>query len=208
LPSRSRIPGARPMRSWRSNIRTGDKSSCDAGIPNTLSAMLMSRLISFVPALILSAPSLPSLFDWPGKPQRVFPGIWRSPLESSGKPTVIAGPSSLASVFSNSALGATCRAPRKESGDRWSWLVALAVWPLYLARPIVQGHPLPWQEPQANLTPQRAPQSLGSVIEHWGSPVRSPKVRGKPSGWPQCRPRIPKQRHRVVNKLQDRPATA
>ena len=30
----------------------------------------------------------------------------------------------------------------KETGDRWSWLVALAVWLFYLARPIVQDHPL------------------------------------------------------------------
>jgi hypothetical protein len=41
----------------------------------------------------------------------------------------------------------------KETGDRWSWLVALALWLFYLARPIVQDHPLPWQPPQQKLTP-------------------------------------------------------
>ena len=100
------------------------------------------------------------------------------------------------------------RFQQKESGDRWSWLVALAVWLLYLARPIVQDHPLPWQKPQANLTPQRVQQGLGSIIAHFGSPVRSPKVRGKPSGWPHGQPRTPKQRFRVVKKLQNRPVTA
>ncbi len=33
---------------------------------------------------------------------------------------------------------------RKESGDIWSWLIALAVWFLFLARPIVMDCPLPW----------------------------------------------------------------
>ena len=124
---------AHPLRSWRSNIRTGDKSSWNAGIVYTASAMLMSRLISFVPALILSAPSLPSLFGWPGKPHRTFPCIWRSPLKSSGKPTVIAGPSSLASVFANSALGGTCRVSSKKSPviagvGWWRWLSGSCTW--------------------------------------------------------------------------------
>jgi hypothetical protein len=45
----------------------------------------------------------------------------------------------------------------KETGDCWSWLVALAVWLLYLSRPIVKDQPLPWQKPQRKLTPQRVP---------------------------------------------------
>ena len=36
----------------------------------------------------------------------------------------------------------------KEVGDRWSWLVALAVWLLFLSGLIVEDHPLPWQKPQ------------------------------------------------------------
>jgi len=43
----------------------------------------------------------------------------------------------------------------KQTGDRWSWLVALAVWLLFLSRPIVADHPLPWQKSQSHLTPQR-----------------------------------------------------
>ncbi len=93
------------------------------------------------------------------------------------------------------------RFQHKETGDRWSWLVALAVWLLFLARPIVQDRPLPWQKPQSNLTPQRVQQSLVSIFEHFGSPVKCPKVRGIPPGWPRGRTRTPKQRFRVVKKM-------
>ncbi len=88
----------------------------------------------------------------------------------------------------------------KESGDRWSWLIALAVWLLFLARPIVKDHPLPWQKPQAKLTPQRVQQSLPLIFAQFGSPARRPKTRGKSPGWPKGRPRTPKQRFKVVKK--------
>jgi hypothetical protein len=41
----------------------------------------------------------------------------------------------------------------KEINDRGSWLVALAVWLLYLESPIAQDQHLPWQKPPAHLTP-------------------------------------------------------
>jgi hypothetical protein len=88
----------------------------------------------------------------------------------------------------------------KETGDRWSWLVALAVWLLFLSRPIVADHPLPWQKPQNNLTPQRVQQSLPLVFAQFGSPARRPKMRGKSPGWPKGRRRTPKQRFNVVKK--------
>jgi len=93
----------------------------------------------------------------------------------------------------------------KETGDRWSWLVALAVWMLYLARPIVHDHPLPWQKPQRRLTPQRVQQGLPLIFAQFGSPARSPKLRGIPPGWPKGHHRSPKQRFKVVKK---QPSTA
>ena len=89
----------------------------------------------------------------------------------------------------------------KETGDRWSWLVALALWLLFLSRPIVRDHPLPWQKPQRNLTPQLVQQSLPLIFAQFGSPARSPKLRGKSSGWPKGRRRTPKQHFKVVKKL-------
>ena len=88
----------------------------------------------------------------------------------------------------------------KEVGDRWSWLVALALWLLFLSRSIVKDHPLPWQKPQSELTPQRVQQSLPLIFAQFGSPASKPKVRGKPPGWPKGKRRTPKQRFKVVKK--------
>jgi hypothetical protein len=88
----------------------------------------------------------------------------------------------------------------KASGDLWSWLVALALWLLYLSRPIVKDQPLPWQKPQAQLTPQRVQQSLPLIFAQFGSPAREPKTRGKSPGWPKGRRRTPKPRFKVVKK--------
>jgi len=88
----------------------------------------------------------------------------------------------------------------KETGDRWSWLVALAVWLLFLSRPIVQDHPLPWQGPQIKLTPQRVQQCLPLIFAQFGSPAKTPKPRGKSPGWPKGIPRTPKNRFSVVKK--------
>jgi len=93
----------------------------------------------------------------------------------------------------------------KETGDRWSWLVALAVWLLFLSRPIVKDHPLPWQKQQRELTPQRVQQSLPLIFAQFGSPSRKPKTRGKSPGWSKGRRRTPKQRFNVVKK---QPASA
>ena len=89
----------------------------------------------------------------------------------------------------------------KETGDRWSWLVALTVWLLYLVRPIVQDQPFPWQKPQTLLTPQRVQQGLPLIFVQFGSPARKPKVRGIPPGWLKGRCRKPKPRFAVVKKL-------
>ena len=88
----------------------------------------------------------------------------------------------------------------KETGDRWSWLVALAVWLLLLSRPIVEDHPLPWQKPQRKLTPQRVQRRLPLIFAQFGSPARTPKMRAKSPGWPKDRHRTPKQRFKVVKK--------
>ena len=103
--------------------------------------------------------------------------------------------------FRKQCLGwTTPQFQHKESGDRWSWLVALAVWLLFLSRPIVQDHPLPWQKPQHKLTPQRVQQSLPLIFAEFGSPARPPKMRGKSPGWPKGRCKTPKQRFKVVKK--------
>jgi hypothetical protein len=93
----------------------------------------------------------------------------------------------------------------KEVSDRWSELIAIACWLLFLARPIVKDKPLPWQKPQPQLTPQRVQQSLQPIFALIGSPAQPPKKRGKAPGWPHGRRRSPKQRYAVVKK---KPAAA
>jgi len=94
----------------------------------------------------------------------------------------------------------------KETGDRWSWL-------LFLSRPLVADHPLPWQKTRRKLAPQRVQQSLPLIFaqscaersERIGSPACKPKMRGKSPGWPKGKRRTPKQRFKVVKK---QPASA
>ncbi len=84
--------------------------------------------------------------------------------------------------------------------DRWTMLVSLAQWQLFLARDLVKDHPLPWQRTQEQLTPERVLQSLGGLFRQIDTPVAPPKTRGKSPGWPQGRPRTPRKRYRVVKK--------
>jgi len=87
-----------------------------------------------------------------------------------------------------------------QAGDRWSVLVNLAMWELYLARTVVADLPLPWQKPQTALTPARVQRGLAALFCTIGTPVRKPRTRGKSPGWPKGRPRPRRARHRVVKK--------
>ncbi len=103
--------------------------------------------------------------------------------------------------FRKETLGWTRpRFQSKETGDRWTWLTALATWMIDLARPIVQDAPLPWQKPQQQMTPQRVQQSIRPIFALIGTPARPPKPRGIPPGWPSGKSRTPKPRFRVVKK--------
>ncbi len=63
--------------------------------------------------------------------------------------------------------------------DRWSNLMPLMSWQLWLAKDLVEEHHLPWQSSQKNLTPGRVAQSLFSLLVEIGTPASSPKTRGK-----------------------------
>jgi hypothetical protein len=103
--------------------------------------------------------------------------------------------------FRKETLGWTLpRFQRAETGDTWTYLIMLAHWILFLARPLVADSPFPWQKKQDRLTPQRVRQSLKPIFVLIGSPARAPKTRGKSPGWPKGRRRTPKPRHQVVKK--------
>ena len=87
-----------------------------------------------------------------------------------------------------------------ERCERWTMLVTLAQWQLFLARDLVQDERLPWQPAQEDLTPERVQQSLGGLFRQIDTPAQPPQPRGKSPGWPKGRPRTRKTRHRVVKK--------
>ena len=89
-----------------------------------------------------------------------------------------------------------------EQGQRWSDLMPLMTWQLWLAREIVTDNPLPWQKPQpaAQLTPGRVAQAFGGVLAAIGTPAREPKPRGKSLGWSKGKKRTKRTRYPVVKK--------
>jgi hypothetical protein len=102
--------------------------------------------------------------------------------------------------FLKHELGGTTVRPRApQSADRWSWLVAAALWQLWLARPAVAAWRLPWERAQQPLSPGRVRRGLGGLLRTMGTPARPPQPRGKSPGRHagQClgpAPRFPVQR--------------
>ncbi len=93
-------------------------------------------------------------------------------------------------------LGAT------KKGQRWSDLMPILTWQLWLAREIIEDNPLPWQKPQSTerLTPGRVAQSFSGVLVTIGTPAKSPKPRGKSPGWIKGVKRNKKPRYPIVKK--------
>lgn len=87
-----------------------------------------------------------------------------------------------------------------ELAERWSGLMPLLSWQLWLAREIVEDNPLPWQKPQTDLTPGRVAQGFSGILAAIHSPAVEPKPRGKSPGWPQGQPRQKRTRYPVVKK--------
>lgn len=95
-----------------------------------------------------------------------------------------------------------------EACDRWTRLVDLAGWQLYLARNLVQDQPLPWHKSRANLTPARVQRGLAALFAQIGCPALPPKRRGKAPGWPAGRSRQRPKRYKPVKRGQSRASPA
>ena len=94
--------------------------------------------------------------------------------------------------------------PEKE--EKWSDLMPILTWQLWLAREIVEDAPLPWQKPQhlEKPTPGRVAQSFSVLLAAIGTPAKSPKPRGKSPGWPKGKKRTKRPRYPVVKKTVSR----
>ncbi len=84
--------------------------------------------------------------------------------------------------------------------DKWTTLTTLAHWQLFLGRELVQDNPLPWQKPQAQLTPGRVRRGLGAIFVQIDTPAQPPQTRGKSSGWPAGRSRTRPERYKVTKR--------
>ena len=87
--------------------------------------------------------------------------------------------------FAKSTLGWTTVRPRDPAAaDRWSWLLGLVFWQLWLARPLVADHRLPWERPLAPdaLTPGRVRRAFPGLLARVSTPARATKPRGKSPG--------------------------
>jgi hypothetical protein len=91
--------------------------------------------------------------------------------------------------------------------DRWTNLIDLAFWQLFLARHLVKDRPLPWQKAQTVLTPGRVLRGLGAIFSQIGSPTQPPQTRGKSPGWPKGRPRARPQRYKPIKRSNRRVKT-
>lgn len=87
-----------------------------------------------------------------------------------------------------------------ETCDRWTALVDIGYWQVFLARHLVSDQPLPWQKAQTILTPGRVLRRWGTIFAQIGNPARPPQTRGKSPGWPKERPRTRPQRYKVTKR--------
>ncbi len=84
--------------------------------------------------------------------------------------------------------------------ERWSDLMPLMSWELWLARDIVADNPLPWHRSIPKLTPGRVAQAFAGILAAIDTPAQPPKPRGKSPGWPPGQPRSRRTRYPVVKK--------
>lgn len=102
----------------------------------------------------------------------------------------------------------TVRPAHPDAATRWSWLLALGLWTLWLARPLVADCRLPWERPLplARLTPARVRRACGPLFRRLGTPARPARTRGIPPGRrPGQRP-PPRPRHPVARRQPKRAA--
>lgn len=92
-----------------------------------------------------------------------------------------------------------------EQSERWSDLMPLMSWQLWLAKDLVVENRLPWQAATPNLTPGRVAQSIFSLLVEIGTPAQPPKPRGKSPGWTKGNTRTKPPRYPTVKKRASRP---
>lgn len=86
--------------------------------------------------------------------------------------------------------------------QRWSDLMPLQTWELWLARPIAEDIHLPWQKAQTLLTPGRVCQAWQGILACIGTPTGACKTRGISPGWPKGQARRHREEFPLVRSEQ------
>src|SRR5437588_5097360 len=95
-----------------------------------------------------------------------------------------------------------------EQFERWSWLVALVLNQLYLARELGQALHRPWEATDRPVTPQQVRRVMPMILLQLGTPARTCQPRGKSPGRAKgFRPK-PAARFPVVRKTPKEPLKA
>jgi hypothetical protein len=104
----------------------------------------------------------------------------------------------------------TVRPSHPHAADRWSWLLALALWMLWLARPLVADCRLPWERPLPphRLTPVRVRRACPALFRQLGTPARPPRTRGISPGRRLGQTQTPRERFQPVRRRQNAPPNA
>ena len=87
-----------------------------------------------------------------------------------------------------------------EQSQTWSDLMPILTWQLWLARPLLNQAPLPWQKHLPVPSPGRVADSFAALLVRIGSPAADPKPRGKSPGWLPGRARTRRIRYPTVKK--------
>jgi hypothetical protein len=91
-----------------------------------------------------------------------------------------------------------------KQSERWSDLMPLMTWQLWLAQDLVTEHCLPWQSRINQLTPGRVAQSMFSLLVEIDTPASAPQTRGKSPGWKQGEKRSKRKTYPIAKKSHSR----
>ena len=101
-----------------------------------------------------------------------------------------------------------------EQEERWSKVVGLAYWNLYVSRNLVERSVRPWERykpvPPARhpASPSQARRGMARLLPKLGTPARAPQTRGKSSGRAKGYQPPPRKRYKVVHKGKKRSTKA
>ena len=84
--------------------------------------------------------------------------------------------------------------------ERWSWLVAIVMIELYLARDLGQALHRPWERKNRPVTPAQVRRMMPVILVHLGTPARPCRPRGVSPGRPKGFRPTPAPRFPVVRK--------